>query len=106
MKDKKKILSEYKKILNENFPGIIDKVILFGSQAEDTANDSSDYDIMVVLNTDYDWQIEKNIYDITYDVDLKNDVVSDIKIVSTNELKGRRGAIPFIEDAITHGLVL
>ena len=45
------LLSEIKgeSFLSE-FPGIIEKVILFGSQAKGNATENSDHDILVVVN--------------------------------------------------------
>jgi predicted nucleotidyltransferase len=51
--DKKKILKELKKLLMKGFSDYIDKVVLFGSQALNTARGYSDYDILVILEKDY-----------------------------------------------------
>jgi predicted nucleotidyltransferase len=54
MPDKLTILRELKDLLQERFHGDIQEVILFGSQATGTAREDSDYDILIVVNRDYD----------------------------------------------------
>ncbi len=104
--DKKKILKELKALLIENFSDCIDKVILFGSQALNTAKEYSDYDILVILKKDYDWQLEDSILSLCYEIDLKYDILTDVKLISRNELSTIKGKQPFILSALEHGLVI
>ncbi len=104
MRDKNKILEDLKKILNSNFPDLIDKIILFGSQANGRQKEYSDYDILIILKKDYDWELENLIIDACYDVDLKYDIVTDIKIISTEELNLPRGRQTYIQKALTDGI--
>jgi predicted nucleotidyltransferase len=104
--DKKKILKELKALLIENFSDCIDKVILFGSQASNTAKEYSDYDILVILKKDYDWQLEDSILSLCYEIDLKYDILTDVKLISRNELSTIKGKQPFILNALEHGLVI
>lgn len=104
--DKKKILKELKALLIENFSDCIDKVILFGSQALNTAKEYSDYDILVILKKDYDWQLEDSILSLCYEIDLKYDILTDVKLISRNELNTIKGKQPFILNALEHGLVI
>ena len=104
--DKKKILKELKALLIENFSDCIDKVILFGSQALNTAKEYSDYDILVILKKDYDWQLEDSILSLCYEIDLKYDILTDVKLISRNELSTIKGKQPFILNALERGLVI
>jgi predicted nucleotidyltransferase len=104
--DKKKILKELKALLIESFSDYIDKVILFGSQALNTAKEYSDYDILVILKKDYDWQLEDSILSLCYEIDLKYDILTDVKLISRNELNTIKGKQPFILNALEHGLVV
>ncbi len=99
-------MNELKKILTNNFPGYIDKVILFGSQAKGNAEDYSDYDILVVLKKKYDWRLKNKIYDKSWEIDFKYDILTDIKLISKTELKSIKGKQPFISDALENGVVL
>jgi predicted nucleotidyltransferase len=104
--DKKQILIELKNLLREEFSGYIDKVILFGSQASNTAHQYSDYDILVVLKKDYDWHLEDAILNLCYEIDLKYDIITDVQLISRNELNSIKGKQPFILNALEHGLMV
>lgn len=104
--DKKKILKELKALLIESFSDYIDKVILFGSQALNTAKEYSDYDILVILKKDYDWQLEDSILSLCYEIDLEYDILTDVKLISRDELNTIKGKQPFILNALEHGLVV
>jgi predicted nucleotidyltransferase len=99
------ILKELKKLLVDTFGDIIEDVILFGSRARGTFHEDSDYDILVILNKDYDWQLSRKISDACYEIDLKYDVFTDVEVVSLNELKNSpRGAHPVFQKAISTGI--
>ena len=101
----RQVLEELKKLLIEEYADYIDKVVLFGSQALGTAAEYSDYDILVILKKDYDWRLEDDILASCYEIDLKYDIITDVKLISRNELKSIKGKQPFIIDAIEHGIV-
>lgn len=49
MQSKDKILNQIRTSVLEILPG--SEIILFGSQARNDANDSSDYDLLIILNS-------------------------------------------------------
>jgi len=100
----KKILNDLKNILNANFPALINQVILFGSRINNDFHDYSDYDILIILNENYDWKLETKIIDLCYEIDLKYDIVTDIKIISNKELTEPRGRQTYIQQALSTGL--
>ncbi len=102
----KTALKELKKILIKQFPDDIEKVLLFGSQVNGTARKYSDYDILLILKKPYDWKFENNIYDTTFDIDLEYNIITDIKMISIEELLTLRGRQPFIQNAIKEGIEL
>ena len=104
--DNLELLKEIKERLQLEFPGIIEKVILFGSQAKGKANEDSDYDILVIINKKYDWKIKNKIVDLIYDFDLKYDILTDIKTISSEELNTIKGKQPFIVDAFQYGIAV
>src|SRR5665647_1760076 len=75
--DKIHILSVLKNKLEEAYPNSIESVILFGSQATNTATEFSDYDILIRLKTDYSRSDENRILDICFDVDIEYDILID-----------------------------
>ncbi|MBP7552487.1 MAG: nucleotidyltransferase domain-containing protein [Spirochaetes bacterium] len=104
IKDNKTIINDLKSLLNFHFPELIENVILFGSQIDGKSREYSDYDILIVLREQYNWKLENEIIDVCYDIDLKYDIVTDIKVISKNELNEPRGKQTYIQSALTTGL--
>lgn len=98
------IINDLKQILIDKFSDLIDKIILFGSQVNGDSHDDSDYDILIILNDKYDWKLESEIIDLCYDIDLKYNIVTDIKIISKEDLNKPRGKQTYIQQAISTGL--
>ena len=65
--NEKKIISEYIRRMQKQFPKQISKSILFGSKARGDSHQRSDIDILVVLNTD-DEKVKGRIQDLSWDV--------------------------------------
>ncbi len=102
--ENKRVLKELKELLVRSFPDYIDKVILFGSQARGDAGEFSDYDILIVLKKSYDWKLKNQIYDKTWEIGFKYDILTDIKLISNDELKTVKGKQPFIQQAFEQGI--
>jgi len=104
MNDKIQILKELKKYLLVNFgSGIID-VILFGSQLRSLEFSDSDFDVLIIMDKDYNWKDENRILDLCYDIDLKYNILIDAHIISKNELNSKRGKQPIFINAINSGV--
>ena len=88
------------------FPDDVDRVILYGSRAAGTADSHSDYDILVVLKRHYDWRLKNRIYDETWEVDRDHDILTDIRLISRDELDTIKGFQPFVRDALEKGIEL
>jgi predicted nucleotidyltransferase len=99
-------MQELKDLLMTTFPEEIEQVILFGSQVTGEAQEDSDYDILVVVKHDYDWRFKNQIYDTTWEIDFKHDILTDIKLISKNELQTLKGKQPFIQSAFEEGVNL
>jgi uncharacterized protein len=90
--------------LKEIFSDNLIDVILFGSHINGTANDDSDYDILVILKQKTDWKTEREISDICFEIDLKYNIITDTHIISEPELSMLRGKQPIFLNAILNGL--
>ena len=99
-------MRELKELLLATFPQEIEKIILFGSRVNGDARDYSDYDVLVIVNHPYDWRFEDKVYDASYDISLKYDLLADMKIISTDELNTIKGKLPFIQQALERGVTL
>ena len=99
-------MRELKEILDHQLREDIDRVILFGSRTGRSASESSDYDVLVILKKPYDWKMKNQVYDATYDVDLKYDILTDIKLISRDELQTLKGKQLYIRQALESGIEL
>ena len=104
MPDRHKILADLKDHLRQNYKGFVKDVILFGSQAKNKATNDSDYDILVVLENDYTSKDEIEIMDLCYDINLKYDILIDVKVLSTREFNSIRGKQPIFVNALRTGI--
>jgi uncharacterized protein len=104
MIDKRLILTDLKSKLEEQYADAVKNIILFGSQANYTSNEDSDYDVLILLNEDYSKQDENRILDICYDIDLKYNILIDAHLLSTKELETKRGRQPIFVNALKHGI--
>lgn len=105
MKKSKIILKELKDLLVANFGDDINSVILFGSQATGKAHKNSDYDVLIILNRDYDRAYRSRITGVVYDLELEHDIFIDKKVISTNELHNtNKGKHPLYGTAIREGI--
>jgi predicted nucleotidyltransferase len=98
------LVREIKKLLLAEFGNEIQKVILYGSRSKGTSAPDSDYDILVILKNPYDWRMRKKISSLCYDIDLKYDILTDVKTVSAGELNKPSGRQPYIMEAIREGI--
>ena len=104
--DNFEILKKLKKSLIQHFSDGIDRIILFGSHCKGLDHPFSDYDILVVLKNDYDWQKEEEISNICYQIDLQYDIQTDVKVISLRELNSLKGKQPFIINAMKEGITI
>lgn len=104
MEDKLVILRDLKSHLQKEYNDSVKDIILFGSQADNTSFSNSDYDILIVLDEDYNSRDENKIYDLCYDIDLKYNILIDVHVISRYELNTIKGKQPIITKAITTGI--
>ena len=105
MTKKNKILQSVKTLLKSTFSKRILNVVLFGSQAKNTANKYSDFDILIVTSDQFSWQERGIIRDLCYEVSLEFDILIDSKIISLPEIETKFwGKHPLITDALAYGI--
>ncbi len=98
---------DLKNMLVTQFQDDINKLVLFGSVAKGKAKKNSDYDVLIVLNRDYDWKYKNKIIDLCYEIDLKHNVYIDSKIISVDELNNSiKGLHPIYKEALTEGITI
>lgn len=77
----KEIVEEFKRRIEEKFPGEILEVLIFGSYARGDAANESDIDILVVTKSD-NWQKGDEIRETGYGLDEEIDYKLSIQTVS------------------------
>ena len=99
-----KIIKDLKELLLKHYSAEIDRIIFFGSRTRGDSEKYSDYDILIILKNDYDWRLEDKILSLCYEIDLKHNILTDVKIISNQALNSIRGKQPFITDALEKGV--
>lgn len=100
----RQIIQDFNSLLRIKLSDNLKDLILFGSQASDSANADSDYDFLVVLKNKADWKTEREISDVSYEIDLKYNILTDTHVLAETELETLRGKQPIFINAITNGI--
>ncbi len=101
--EKIKIINELKNRLSDRLGDDLKELILFGSQLSDKSNHYSDFDIMIIIKSNRNWKIEREISDICYDIDLEFGIITDTHIFSEAEMHSPRVNQPVFYNAIHQG---
>ena len=78
--NEKKALDELKKKITERFSDV--EIILYGSKARGDADEESDIDVLILLNRDVDDRLREDIFVLSFEIELKYDVVFGILVES------------------------
>jgi len=98
----KTALEEFKRRVGRFFPYA--KFILFGSKAKNSADKFSDIDVLVILKK-VTTKIEEKIFEIGFEVGLKQDVVFGIVIEEKKFLNSSLAkTMPFYKNVYTEGI--
>ncbi|HEV8715198.1 MAG TPA: nucleotidyltransferase domain-containing protein [Candidatus Binatia bacterium] len=82
-------LDAYRQILAEQFPGLVQRIIIFGSKAKGTATPDSDLDVLVIIR-EGDWRLKDALAAPGYDLVIGTDVVPSILVYTEQEWEDRR----------------
>jgi len=106
-KDKLNILNLLKIELNQRFNNQIHQIILFGSRANSSDKEDSDYDILIILNQITNKKQEGEICYFIYNFEIDNNVFIDMHFLHKDEIsKSLRAVQPVFSNAITKGIYL
>lgn len=104
-----KAIEAFRNALRNRFGAALHEVVVFGSVARDTATESSDIDVMVILDhpdESVDWRTERDVRSVAFQVELDHDVVFDLKTVDRADLSGSLGHTPFMERVLAEGVTV
>ena len=82
-------LDAYRQTLAQQFPGLIEQIIIFGSKARGTATTDSDLDLLVVIKRG-DWRLKDAVTQPGYSLAIDQDVVPSIMVYTMEEWEQRR----------------
>ena len=99
-------LEAYRRALAQQFPALVQHLILFGSKARGTATADSDLDLLVVIQQG-DWRLKDAVTEAGYLLALGTDVVPSI-LVLTREEWGRlqKREAPFWQTVTRDGVAV
>jgi len=95
-----------KAALQARYGRALNRLILFGSAARRAYEETSDVDVLVVLDLprrDVDWRVEREVRSEALAVELEYDIVFDLHVVSSQDARGRRAHTPFLEVVLDEG---
>jgi predicted nucleotidyltransferase len=77
----KHIVEEFKRQVEQRFPGELIRVVLFGSKVRGDATRESDVDVLVVIHSE-GWRLGDQIRSLGYALELEHGVVLSIQVMS------------------------
>lgn len=108
MTDIKKIMEEYVEAIKNIYGSNLKRIILYGSYARGEATESSDIDIMILVSLD-DLSIKNysdKLSDITFDINLDNDLMIMPIVKNEEHFNKWIGAYPFYRNVDKEGVSL
>lgn len=79
--EERRIVEEFKKQIERQFPGELVRLVLFGSKARGNATRESDIDVLVVIRTE-NWKLGDDIRALGYALEVEHGVVLSIQVMS------------------------
>lgn len=108
MTDIKNIMDEYVEAVKSIYGSSLQRIILYGSYARGEATESSDIDIMILVSLD-DLSIKNysdKLSDITFDINLDNDLMIMPIVKNEEHFNKWIGAYPFYRNVEKEGVSL
>ncbi len=81
-------LQEYKKALEEQYPGLVQDFIIFGSKARGDAREDSDLDVLLIIR-EGDWRFKDKVADLGTEIAIGSNCVPSIIVYTEAERKQR-----------------
>lgn len=108
MSDKNKILSEFKSKTKSIMGNSLKQIILYGSYARGDYKDNSDMDIMILteLTDDRIVQIEDELFDAAYDIELEYGVPISVNIKNKEHFRNWANSLPYYSNIEREGVII
>ena len=107
MSDRNRILCEFRNKTKSIMGDSLKQMILYGSYARGDYRDNSDMDIMVLteLTDDRIIQIEDEIFDAAYDIELKYGVPISVNIKYERHIKKCENCFPYYSNILKEVII-
>ncbi|MBI4489826.1 MAG: nucleotidyltransferase domain-containing protein [Deltaproteobacteria bacterium] len=102
--DEQKWLDAYHKLLDEQFPSLVETLLIYGSKARGEAGPDSDLDVLVVLR-EGDRETKRQIRYIGHRLAVMSEVVPSIMVYTREEWSARKEAGSTFYLAVTRDAV-
>ncbi|WP_337286781.1 nucleotidyltransferase domain-containing protein [Candidatus Methylomirabilis sp.] len=97
-------LNAYRMALVEQFPGLVDDILIFGSKARGDAGPDSDLDVLIILR-EGDRNRKRAVRHIGHSLAILSEVVPSIMVYTREEWALRRhGGSPFYGAVVRDGV--
>uniref|UniRef100_UPI004028DC88 nucleotidyltransferase domain-containing protein n=1 Tax=Agathobacter rectalis TaxID=39491 RepID=UPI004028DC88 len=108
MSDRNRILCEFRNKTKSIMGDSLKQMILYGSYARGDYGDNSDMDIMVLteLTDDRIIQIEDEIFDAAYDIELEYGVPISVNIKNEKHFKNWVNSLPYYSNMQKEGIII
>ena len=108
MSDRNRILCEFRNKTKSIMGDSLKQMILYGSYARGDYRDNSDMDIMVLteLTDDRIIQIEDEIFDAAYDIELEYGVPISVNIKNEKHFKNWVNSLPYYSNIQKEGIII
>ncbi len=99
-------LKDYQQLLVQRFPGLVERIVIFGSKARETATADSDLDILLVIRGG-GWQLKDQVTEPGYELSVGTNVVPSIMVYTQEEWEQyQRDEAPFWQTVTRDGVVV
>lgn len=102
----RKIVEEFKRRIEDRFPGEILKVMIFGSKVRGDATKESDIDIVVITLSD-NWQKVDEIREVGYELDEEINYKLSIQVIPESHISYlRQNNFQFVGNIESEGITI
>jgi predicted nucleotidyltransferase len=81
------IIEEFKRRIEQRFPGELLRLIVFGSHARGDATAESDIDVLVAIHSE-NWKLGDEIRGVGYELEIEHGVVLSIQVIGRRYYEG------------------
>ena len=108
MSDRNRILCEFRNKTKSIMGDSLKQMTLYGSYARGDYGDNSDMDVMVLteLTDDRIIQIEDEIFDAAYDIELEYGVPISVNIKNEKHFKNWVNSLPYYSNIQKEGIII